>query len=337
MSKLPKAHKFIDLSDYGRPIAKVIANALKNTSFTPIHVTIGFILSGLIASYCILEGYYRLAAFFLIFKSILDAADGELARVKQKPSYTGRYLDSVADIILNLLFFISIWYITNTSIWICLLAFIGLQLQGTLYNYYYVILRNKFHGDTTSRVFESKTPTALEGEKQKHVNILFGLYKLLYGAFDKTLYVLDGNADKGMVLPKWLMTSVSTLGLGFQLLIIAAMLILGLKAIILPFFLVYTVMVFVFIGIRKSFYQELKENGDKEFTIKKINDTEWNWHEVYSEIFTHVKRAKQPEEPLYSTFKFDNSGDEQVVNFALTANKCDVSEITMEINNYKKI
>lgn len=255
MSKLPEAHKFIDLSDYGRPIARVIANALKNTSFTPIHGTIGFILSGLIATYCILQGYYGLAAFFLIFKSILDAADGELARVKQKPSYTGRYLDSVADIILNFLFFISIWYITTTSIWICLLAFIGLQLQGTLYNYYYVILRNKFDGDTTSRVFESKTPTALEGEKQKHVNILFGLYKLFYGAFDKTLYVLDSNADKGKVLPKWLMTIASTLGLGFQLLIIAAMLVLGLKGIILPFFLVYTVMVFVLIGIRKFFYQ----------------------------------------------------------------------------------
>lgn len=254
MSKLPKEHKFVDLSDYGRPIAKVIANSLKNTIFTPIHVTIGFIISGLIATYCIIQGYYWPAAFFLIFKSILDAADGELARVKQKPSYTGRYLDSVADIILNALFFISIWYVTNTTLWICIVAFFGLQLQGTLYNYYYVILRNKFDGDTTSRVFENKTPTAFKGESQKHVNILFGLYKLFYGAFDNTIYALDRNADKGKVLPNWLMTSVSTFGLGFQLLIIATMLVLGFKDMILPFFLVYTVMVFVFIGIRKLFY-----------------------------------------------------------------------------------
>ncbi len=253
MSKLPKQHKFVDLSDYGRPIAKVIANALKHTSFTPIHVSIGCIISGFIAIYCIIQGYYWLAAFFLIFKSILDAADGELARVKQKPSYTGRYLDSVADIILNALFFISIWYVTNTTIWICFLAFLGLQLQGTLYNYYYAILRNKFNGDTTSRVFENKTPKALKGEAQKHVNILFGLYKLLYGAFDKIIYALDSNANTGKVMPNFLMTSVSTFGLGFQLLVIAVLLVLGLKAYILPFFLVYTVMVFVFIGIRKIF------------------------------------------------------------------------------------
>jgi hypothetical protein len=72
MSKLPKEHKFLDLSDYGRPVAKLIANSLKNTAFTPIHVTIGFIISGLIAIYCILHGHYWLAAFFLILKSILD-------------------------------------------------------------------------------------------------------------------------------------------------------------------------------------------------------------------------------------------------------------------------
>lgn len=254
MSKLPKEHKFIDLSDYGRPAAKAIANTLKNTNLTPIHVTIGFIISGLMAIYCIIQGYYWLAGLFLIFKSILDAADGELARVKQKPSYTGRYLDSVADIVLNALIFISIWFITDTPIWLCFAAFFGLQLQGTLYNYYYVILRNRFNGDTTSRVFENKTPRALKGEKQKHVNILFGLYKLFYGGFDKIIYALDRNAYKAQVLPNWFMTCVSTFGLGFQLLIIVVMLVLGLKAFILPFFLVYTVMVFIFIGIRKYFY-----------------------------------------------------------------------------------
>ena len=254
MSKLPKEYQFIDLSDYGRPIARLIANSLKKTSFTPIHVTIAFIISGFIAIYCMITGYYWLAAFFLIFKSILDAADGELARVKQKPSYTGRYLDSVADIILNALFLIATWYITTISIWLCILAFLGLQLQGTLYNYYYVILRNRFDGDTTSRVFEDKTPVALEGEKQKHVTILFGLYRLLYGLFDEVIYSIDRNADKGRILPNWLMTSVSTFGLGFQLLVIAILLVLGLKAIIIPFFLLYTFMIFVFVGIRKMFY-----------------------------------------------------------------------------------
>jgi len=251
MSKLPKNHKFIDLSDYGRPAARIIANSLKETSFTPIQVTVSFIFSGLIAIACMLYGYYWAAAFFLILKSVLDAADGELARIKKTPSYTGRYFDSVADIILNFFIFLALWHITNSSLIYALLAFVGVQLQGTLYNYYYVILRNKFNGDTTSRVFEDKTPVAMKGEKQRNVDILFALYKLLYGIFDKTIYFLDKKATGGKPFKNWFMTAVSTFGLGFQLLIISVMLVIGWKEFIIPFFMGYTTMIFVFIGLRK--------------------------------------------------------------------------------------
>ena len=252
MSKLPQAHKFLDLSDYGRPIARLIANNLKSTNFTPVHVTLAFVASGLIAIACIFYNYYFAAAFFLILKSILDAADGELARLKETPSYTGRFLDSVSDIILNFILFITIWFIAEAPIWLTLIAFLGLQLQGTLYNYYYVILRNKLNGDTTSRIFEIDTPTALKGEKQKHVDVLFRLYKILYGGFDKTIYFLDREAPLGKITPNWLMTSVSTFGLGFQLLLIAVFLVIGLKAFIIPFFAAYSLMILVFIALRKT-------------------------------------------------------------------------------------
>jgi CDP-diacylglycerol--serine O-phosphatidyltransferase len=254
MSKLPKEHQFIDLSDYGRPIAKIIVKSLKSTSFTPIDITIAFVISGLIGVYCIFEGYYFAAAFFIIFKSILDAADGELARVKETPSYTGRFLDSVSDIILNFIIFLTIWKITEIHILYMLLSFFGIQLQGTLYNYYYVILRNKFNGDTTSRVFEDSTPIALPGENQRNVNILFFLYKALYGIFDKTIYLLDKNASTGKKFPNWFMSCISTFGLGFQLLIISLLLMLELKEVIIPFFIFYSSLIFVYIAIRKIFF-----------------------------------------------------------------------------------
>ena len=254
MSKLPAKYQFLDLSDYGRPIARFIANSLRNTKFTPVDVTIAFIISGLIGIYCITKEYYFTAAFFLIFKSILDAADGELARIKKTPSYTGRFLDSVSDIILNLIIFVTLWQVTEISLALAFLAFFGIQLQGTLYNYYYVILRNRFNGDTTSRVFEDKTPTALPGEKQKNVNVLFFLYKLLYGVFDKIIYTLDKNASRGKPFPNWLMTLISTFGLGFQLLLISIFLIVGYKSFIIPFFIAYSSLIFIFIFIRRIFY-----------------------------------------------------------------------------------
>lgn len=252
MSKLTAQDKFLDLSDYGRPFGKFLANKLKNTRFTPIHVTILFGISGLIAIYCILTQQYFWAAFFIILKSGIDAADGELARLKNTPSYVGRYLDSVFDIILNFLILMAICYVSKTTIWFCLLAFIGIQLQGTLYNYYYVILRNKsVGGDTTSKVFEYKSPKALPGETQKSVDILFGIYTIVYGVFDKIIHALDKDAYKVKTFPNWFMTLISLYGLGFQLLIIAVMLPLGWIEFIVPFFIIYTLLVFFLIAIRK--------------------------------------------------------------------------------------
>ena len=47
-----------------------------------------FLITGFIAIGLLLKGYLIASAFLLLLKSILDAADGELARLK-KPSYVG--------------------------------------------------------------------------------------------------------------------------------------------------------------------------------------------------------------------------------------------------------
>jgi hypothetical protein len=256
MSKLKKEDKFFDVSDYGRFIAKLIASALKNTRFTPIHVTLLFGISGLIAIACMLNGYYILAGFFLILKSILDAADGELARVKNTPSYTGRFLDSIFDIILNFLFLATICYITNGSVLLTLLAFICVQLQGTLYNYYYVIVRNKSVGaDTTSKIFEYKEPKCFDGETQRSVHLSYVTFNFLYSFFDKSIHWFDKTAYKAEKFPSWFMSLVSIYGLGFQLLIMAFLLAIGCKEYIINFFVFYSVFLFIFVGMRKSMFQ----------------------------------------------------------------------------------
>jgi len=251
MSKVPRKYKFVDLSDYGRFVARWIAAALTNTSVTPIQVTTSFIVSGLLAIICIIYGYNFAAAFFLILKSILDAADGELSRMKNMPSYIGRYYDSIADIILNFLFLLTLCIIHNQSYFYFILAFVGVQLQGTLYNYYYVILRNSVEGDTTSRIIEDKAPKAMAGESQERVDLYFKVFNFLYKAFDKSIYYFDKAAFHGKSFPKWFMTCVSMLGLGSQLLIMSVMLVFGIGQYIIPFFIFYSLMIVVLIGIRR--------------------------------------------------------------------------------------
>ena len=251
MSKLPKKYQFIDLSDYGRKPGHWIASRLQHTNLTAIHVTTMFIITGLIAIGFLLNGYLITSAFFIILKSILDAADGELSRLKKNPSYVGRYYDSIADLVLNFCFLLSFWYLTDISIIFMFIAFLGIQLQGTLYNFYYVILRNSVEGDTTSRVIENTKPKAFKGESQSRVNLFYKIYNILYICFDKSMYYMDKDARFSKPFPKWFMTLISLYGLGFQLLLMALMLIFNLQNFVIPFFIGYSVLIIIFICIRK--------------------------------------------------------------------------------------
>jgi|TARA_B110000914_G_C15504672_1_gene467688 hypothetical protein len=251
MSKLPEKYRFLDLSDYGRPVGHWIASQLKSTFFTPIHVTTMFIIAGIIAIVLMINGYFITAAFFIILKSILDAADGELSRLKNTPSYVGRYYDSIADFLLNFSFLLTFWYITDISIVYMFIAFFGIQLQGTVYNYYYVILRNSVQGDSTSRIFEDSAPKALKGESQHMVNVFYKIYDVLYISFDKIMYFMDKDAKDSPPFPKWFMTILSLYGLGFQLLIMALMLSFKLESYVIPFFIVYSILLILFVGLRK--------------------------------------------------------------------------------------
>nr|WP_294898621.1 CDP-alcohol phosphatidyltransferase family protein [uncultured Pedobacter sp.] len=196
---------------------------------------------------------FALAAFFLVLKSTLDAADGELSRLKNTPSYTGRYYDSISDIILNFLFLLTFWHLTDGPILYAFFAFISIQLQGMVYNYFYVILRNSVNGDSTSRIFEDQIPVALKGEKQSTVNRLRKIYHLLYRVFDVVIYRMDKDAVNSKPFPKWFMTMISLYGLGFQLLFMAMMLLFNLQNYVIPFFITYSFLIFLFIGIRRFF------------------------------------------------------------------------------------
>ena len=78
-------------------------------------------------------------------------------------------------------------------------------------------------------------------------------------------------------------------------------------------------------------------DNNKEFTLQRTDNQSWSWQAVHSHIFTHQKKVRQPGEPLNSTFTFENPASEQPLQFFLSAQKSALSEISLEINNYKKI
>ena len=92
MSKLTTKDQFLDLSDYGRPFGKFLANQLKNTRFTPIHVTLLFGVSGLIDS---VKLTYHAWQNDDIFGFILEQCQEKNIKVSiEIPLLPGRILES---------------------------------------------------------------------------------------------------------------------------------------------------------------------------------------------------------------------------------------------------
>ncbi len=255
MDKLPRDEKFVDLSDYSRPLANLLVRLLLPLHFiSPIFITWCFTLVGLIAAYLIWEGIYiSLAAILLVFKSFLDATDGALARARKKPSLVGRYLDSVNDFIVNLALFLAIARYTDQPIAVALAALIMASLQGTVYNYYYLIKRHSCAGDKTSRLDEWNKPAGYPWDNAHALRVLHYLYLIIYGWQDKLIYILDHAARKNSAsLTSGFMSATSILALGFQLLFMCAMLLIDFPCFIFLYFIfIATIYSAVLILIRR--------------------------------------------------------------------------------------
>ena len=80
------------------------------------------------------------------------------------------------------------------------------------------------------------------------------------------------------------------------------------------------------------------ENIDNEYHLETIGENEWDLFPLATEIFRHAKKIRQPGEPLYSTFEFNNPYHKQAVVLSIQAleeTKCE--NISVELDNYKKI
>jgi len=90
-------------------------------------------------------------------------------------------------------------------------------------------------------------------------------------------------------------------------------------------------------GAFSSEQKQRMENINTEFHLEPTNQNEWNLYQVHSFKFNHNKKVRQPGEPLYSTFSFENPVESQPLNFILKAVNGDVKDIKIEIDNFKEI
>jgi phosphatidylglycerophosphate synthase len=231
IDKVPSTDKFLDLSDYARPIARRLTRALVNTPITPVQITITYTVVGLIAALLFAAGGYLngvVAGILLIVKSTLDAVDGSLARARQRPSRVGRFLDSLCDYFINAAVFFGIALnggaITIEKVILAVLALESATWQGTAFNYYYVYYRRLTGGDTTSQLNETEAEN-YPWDNPQVLQALLNIYLIVYGWQDALLARLDRAITTDRASPiyrnKHLLTAITVMGTGFQLLLIA--------------------------------------------------------------------------------------------------------------------
>ncbi len=227
MEKVPKEHKFIDFSDYARPLASRMALLLKDTPIRAIHITLLYFIIGILAAYLIYRGDFVAAGLLILLKNVLDAVDGSLARLQNRPSRVGRFADSISDIILNFLFIFAIALHYKCCYSLAALAFISVSLQGTVFNYYYVLYRHKVGGDATSRVDES--PEGYPWDNPMLLRILYALYVILYKWQDILIMWFDRTVLRNPAIhsDRVFLSVITMFGLGVHLLILAIFLLAG--------------------------------------------------------------------------------------------------------------
>ncbi len=99
-----------------RPAAHLIVALLLPLRVAPPAVVAAATAAGLGAAVELARGHLVVAAVLLQVKTVLDNADGQLARASGRVSVFGRYLDSESDLLVDAALFSAIGYLTHQPV-----------------------------------------------------------------------------------------------------------------------------------------------------------------------------------------------------------------------------
>jgi archaetidylinositol phosphate synthase len=108
-----RAGRELVLEHVFQPLANALASILARMGVAPPAVVLANTGTGLVAAFAIARGDLLAAALLLQLKTLLDNADGRLARVTGRVTLSGRYLDTEADLLVNAAVFAALGHATG--------------------------------------------------------------------------------------------------------------------------------------------------------------------------------------------------------------------------------
>jgi phosphatidylglycerophosphate synthase len=197
-----------------RPIAHVLARSLRPLGVPPPAVVAASTCVGLSAAGVIGGGHLLAGAVLLQIKTVLDNADGQLARLTGRISAFGRYLDSESDLLVDAAVFAALGRFIGPGP--ALIGFITLTF----------VLSANFNVERLYRQATGAVPPVLPDEATRRARIAAGIYRAVYAPQDHVFELVAGRRGPAWHEPVGVQV-LANLGLSTQLTVLGACLALG--------------------------------------------------------------------------------------------------------------
>jgi phosphatidylglycerophosphate synthase len=157
-----------------RPLAHVVVLALMPLRVPPPLVAAASGMAGFAAAAELVQGRYLLAALLLQLKTVLDNADGQLARLSGRITVLGRYLDSELDLVVNAALFAAVGWSTGRPV-LAAAGFVALT----------AVLNVNYNAERLYRAERGDATSAMPEATGRADGVLRGLYVVLYAPQDR--------------------------------------------------------------------------------------------------------------------------------------------------------
>ena len=185
-----------------RPLAHVVVLALAPLRVPPPAVVLASAAFGVAGAVELARGHLVVAALLIQAKTILDNADGQLARLTGRVTTFGRYLDAECDLLVNAALFAGLGWYTGRPL-LAVLGFVALT----------AVLSANFNVERVAR----------HGPVGWDDSVLGRVYGVLYGWQDRIAERLLASRR----IQLWQVATLANLGLSTQLAVFGLCLVVG--------------------------------------------------------------------------------------------------------------
>jgi archaetidylinositol phosphate synthase len=212
-----RAGREIVLEVVFRPLANALVRPLRRLGVSPLAVVLANAAIGLVAAVVLARGELVAAAVLLQLKTLLDNTDGQLARATGRVTLVGRYLDTIADLVVNAAVLAALGYVTDQPL-LALAAFLALTFVLAA-DFNATELYRRAHGSPTPR------PPSTGGRVER---LLERIYGVVFGPLDRVLRAFAARRfDTRGGYDRFTVTALANLGLSTQLVVLGLCLVLG--------------------------------------------------------------------------------------------------------------